>query len=194
MKLREKIFVAVVAFAFMGIAVFGYSQTQFNEMYDILFRPQNPQIRVSGTAEVRNIAGTASGKLSLSVPATVGTSATDTLTIADCGSIIVGNATSGTQVFTLPAATNTGCMITFMAGNAGGEILVNGATGDDDAIFTSFAAVGVDADTGIITDTSFTTGVKNTAATNAIGDTLALVSDGTRWLGVGITAGIWALQ
>jgi len=194
MKLREKILVGLVAIAFVGVAVFGYTQTQFNEMYDILFRPQNPQIRVSGTAEVRDIAGTASGKLSMSVPATVGTAATDTLTIADCGSIIIGNATSGTQVYTLPAVSNTGCAVTFLAGHAGGEILVNSATGDDDCIMTSFAAVGTDADTGIVTDTSCTTGLKNTAGTNAIGDTMTLVSDGSRWLGVGITAGIWTTQ
>jgi len=194
MKLRAKIFVGLIAIAFIGVAMFGYTQTQFNEMYDIMFRPANPQIRVVGTLEFRDAAGTAAGKVAMAVGATVGTAATDTLTIADCGTILVGNATSGTQVYTLPAVSNTGCVISFLAGHAGGEILVNSATGDDDAVLTSFAAVGTDADTGIITDTSFTTGVKNTAATNAIGDTLTLVSDGTRWLGVGITAGIWALQ
>lgn len=126
--------------------------------------------------------------------AVVHTTGNLTLTNAHCGRTIVNNATTGAQTFTLPAVADVpGCEITLLAGHADGEILVNMAASGT-CVITTFGAVGADADTAIVTDASCDTGLKNTAATNAIGDSLKLVSDGTRWLGVGITTGIWASQ
>ncbi len=193
MKIRKSILGLIVGVAVVLGTIVGYSQTQFVELYDILFRVSNPQIRASGTVSYRDLAGTASSQVASARAATVGTAATDTLDHVDCGSVIVGNATSATQVFTLPAIGNTGCMITFVAGNAGGEILINAAAVAT-CVVTVFTAVGATPTTAIVTDASCETGLKNTAATNAIGDSLTVVSDGVRWLGVGISTGIWATQ
>lgn len=128
------------------------------------------------------------------VTSSTSTGAQTALTSADCGSIQIGAATSSTQTYTLPSVTGlSGCEITFIAGHADTEILVNSAAAAT-CVVTSFAAVGADADTGIVTDASCNTGLKNTAATNAVGDTLTLVTDGTSWYGIGVTAGIWTTQ
>ena len=115
-----------------------------------------------------------------------------TLTGEDSGKIYIATKSSATQTYTLPAAATAGagCIYTFICGDAGGEI--NFVTvGTDDVIATHFAAVGADADTAIITTTD--KGLKNTGATNAIGDQCTIVSDGVgKWLGVGINCGIWA--
>lgn len=122
------------------------------------------------------------------------TGAQTALAATDCGSIQEGAATSSTQTYTLPAVSgNAGCTITFIAGHADTEILINSAASAT-CVITTFAAVGTDADTQIVTDTSCSTGLKNTAATNAIGDTITLVTNGTVWYGIGITSGIWAAQ
>lgn len=181
------------ALGILAVAAVVYAQTQFTEVNDLLFRSMSPQMRLAGTGSVRNLAGTGSGMLAHASPSIVTTASTRTLLVSECGAIVVGNATSGTQTFTLPGVANTGCTFTFVAGHASGEILVNAAAVAT-CVITSFAAVGADADTGIVTDTSCETGLKNTAATNAIGDSLTITADGTRWLGVGITSGIWAAQ
>lgn len=121
-----------------------------------------------------------------------GTTATYALTTALSGTVYVGTATSGTQTYTLPAVATAGVYFTFICGHASGEILVT-PQASEAIVMTSFAAVGVDADTGIVAPAAGT-GVKNTAATNAIGDSLTLVSDGVQWNSVGITSGIWASQ
>lgn len=120
------------------------------------------------------------------------TDTTHTLDKANSGAIFIATASSGTQTYTLPAVANDGAFFTFICGNAGGEILVTPQSGEAIKIVT-FAAVGVDADTAIVAPTAGT-GVKNTAATNAVTDNLTIVSDGTQWLGIGITGGIWASQ
>jgi hypothetical protein len=176
----------------LSLAVIGYSQNQLTEVYDLIFRVQNPQIRVVGTARVLDHLGTSTAALAMARPTIVTTAATRTLTVSECGAVIVGNATSSTQVFTLPAAAQSGCLFTFIAGHADTEIQFKSAAVAT-CVFTHFAAVGADADTAIVTDTSCEGGIKNTAATNAIGDSITIVSDGTRWLGVGIASGIWAV-
>ena len=120
-----------------------------------------------------------------------GTDATVAVTVAQSGTVFFATATSGTQTYTLPAVA-AGLTYTFIAAHAGGEILVDQAASEVITI-TTFAAVGADADTAIVAPAGGT-GVKNTAATNAVGDSLTLVSDGTGWYGVGITSGIWASQ
>jgi hypothetical protein len=113
------------------------------------------------------------------------------LLASECGAVIVSNATSGTQVFTLPAITNTGCMFTFVAGDAGTEIQFKSA-----AVATcnvSFLPAGATPVINNVNDTSCEGGIKNTGATNVIGDSATIISDGVRWLGVGLNNGIWAV-
>lgn len=117
--------------------------------------------------------------------------ATITLTAAMSGGVFLATKGSATQTYTLPAVA-AGLMFTFICGHASGEILVDQA-GSEVITITSFAAVGADADTGIIA-TAAGTGIKNTAGTNAIGDSITLVSDGVGWYSVGISSGIWASQ
>ena len=127
------------------------------------------------------------------VPRGFSTTSADTIAVgaADTGKVYLATKSSATQTFTLPAVA-AGLTYTFICGHASGEILIN-PTGSVVFTITSFAAVGADADTGIVT-TSAGTGIKNTAATNAIGDSITLVSDGVGWYGVGISSGIWATQ
>lgn len=117
--------------------------------------------------------------------------ATIAVTAAQTGTVFLATKGSATQTYTLPAVA-AGLTYTFICGHASGEILVT-PTGSVTTVFTTFAAVGADADTSIVTLTTGT-GLKNTAATNAIGDSITLVSDGVGWYGVGITSGIWASQ
>jgi hypothetical protein len=124
-------------------------------------------------------------------PTVVGTDATYALTAAMSGGTWFATKGSATQTYTLPAV-SAGLKYTFICGHASGEILVN-PTGSVVTTITTFGAVGSDADTAIIA-TAAGTGIKNTAATNAIGDSITLISDGTGWYSVGITSGIWASQ
>ena len=119
------------------------------------------------------------------------TAATITVTAAQSGGTFLATKSSSTQTYTLPA-TALGLKYTFICGHASGEILINQA-GSEVITITSFAAVGVDADTGIIAPAGGT-GIKNTAATNAIGDCITLIASATAWYGVGISSGIWASQ
>lgn len=125
-------------------------------------------------------------------PVTEGTAATYALTTADSGRVYVATKTSATQTYTLPAVATAGVYFTFICGHADGEILVTPAASEA-IVITTFAAVGADADTAIVAPAAGT-GIKNTAATNAIGDSITLVSSGTKWFSVGISSGIWASQ
>lgn len=122
---------------------------------------------------------------------TTTTASAITVTAAQSGEVFLATASSGTQTFTLPAPAE-GLIYTFIAGHADGEILID-PNGTESITATAFAAVGADADTAIVAVTSGT-GIKNTAASNAVGDSITLVSDGTSWYGVGIASGIWATQ
>lgn len=116
------------------------------------------------------------------------TAATATLTSEDSGKVVIATASSGTQVFTLPDAAIPGQRFTFVCGHASGEILVNPITGQNIVGKTHGAENG----TGIATAND--AGIKNTAATNVIGDHCTLVSDGvTSWFMTSV-AGVWAAQ
>ena len=116
------------------------------------------------------------------------------LTSAHSGSIYIGTKTTTGQKFTLPAASTgiAGVFYTIMCGHADGEILIDQA-GNEVIKITTFAAVGADADTAIVT-TAGGTGIKNSAGSNAIGDSVTLFCDGTGWYSLGITTGVWASQ
>lgn len=111
-----------------------------------------------------------------------------TVTTAMSGRRFVATAASGTQTFTLPlAATFAGAEYTFVCGHASGEVLVTPNAADQ------ISAKGlVDHSTSV--KPAAGTGIKNTAATNVLGDHITLVSDGVlTWHEVS-GAGIWASQ
>lgn len=146
---------------------------------------------VAATTFTGNLTGNVTGGIKL--PVTEGTTSTYALAATDSGRVYVATATSGTQTYTLPTVTNNaGVYYTFICGHAGGEILIT-PQASQAIVITSFAAVGADADTGIIAPAAGT-GIKNTAGSNAIGDSITLVCSGTKWFSVGITSGIWASQ
>lgn len=189
-------FLAVLLSAGLLIAQSSIFEIQATQ---VVYRATNPSVSLNGTLSYKDMAGTtigslaSTGQVSGSRKAYVTAATTQTLTQADCGSVIVANHTTATQVFTLPAiGVSTGCMFTFIAGDAGTELQFK-TPAVATCVFTHFAAVGTDADTAIVTDTSCEGGIKNTGATNAIGDSITIVSDGVRWLGVGIASGIWAV-
>lgn len=118
--------------------------------------------------------------------ATTATAAT--LTAADSGKVTIVTATSGTPTFTLPAAATAGLTFTFVNGHASNEVLINVVTGDNIVGKTH----GAENATGIATTAN--TGIKNTAATDVIGDFVTLVSGGgTTWYMTAV-AGVWATQ
>lgn len=126
------------------------------------------------------------------LPVVSDTDATHTLDKSQSGNVFIATKSSATQTYTLPAVVNDGARYTFVCGHADGEILVTPQSGEAIKIVT-FSGVGTDADTAIVAPAAGT-GVKNTAATNAVTDSLTVFSDGTQWLGLPITSGIWASQ
>lgn len=119
-------------------------------------------------------------------------SATIAVAVAQSNAVFIAKKGSATQTYTLPAATTSGLKYTFICGHASGEILINPQTGEKFA-FMTWAAIGADADTAQISQT--TTGIKNTAATNVLGDAITLISDGVdTWFAEGMPTGIWATQ
>lgn len=117
----------------------------------------------------------------------VAASANVSVTAAASGTVYIDTLGSGTSTFTLPAASTAGLTYSFVCGDAAGEIIVAVGTGDNIIGKTHGAENG----TGI--STTATTGVlKNTAASNVLGDFTTLVSDGTtHWYMVSV-AGVWA--
>jgi len=112
-----------------------------------------------------------------------------TLTAAMTGTTIIATKTSATQVFTLPAAATPGLNYRFVCGvgNSASEIQVAVGTGDN--ILGKIHA----SNDGTALASTVTTGVlKNTAATNVVGDFVKLVSDGiTTWY-MAEEAGVWS--
>lgn len=119
--------------------------------------------------------------------AALNASATQTLTAADSGSVIIASKTSATQTFTLPSAAVAGLNFTFVTVSAAGEVLINPITGQTIQLKATV-------DQGASVVTSAGAGCKNTAATNVVGDSIQLISDGvTGWVTIN-QSGIWATQ
>jgi len=121
-------------------------------------------------------------------PSAAFTTATLTLTAAMNGRTTVATLGSGTSTFTLPlAATYPGYRHTFICGDAAGEILITPNAADQ------ISAKGlVDHSTSVKPTAG--TGIKNTAATNVLGDHITLISDGVNTWHELSGAGIWASQ
>lgn len=110
-----------------------------------------------------------------------------TMTTAMANRVVIATE-AGVQTFTLPtAASLAGSAYTFVCGNAGGEILVTPNAADQ------ISSKGlVDHSTSVKPTAG--TGIKNTAATNVLGDHITLVSDGVLTWHEVAGAGIWASQ
>lgn len=111
-------------------------------------------------------------------PVIVTDAATLTLQAKQSGAVILATKTSDTQTFTLPAPTTPGLEFTFICCDKSGEINIDPGT---------YTITGVGIAVAAAKD------LKNTASSNAVGDSVTIVSaDGdTGWL---ITAiqGTWA--
>jgi len=113
--------------------------------------------------------------------------ATKSYSVAQNGKTVIATKASGTQTFTIPAASTAGLTYSFICGHASGEILINSANSSD--TFSIKASEG-----GASVVTAAGTGIKNTAATNVLGDHITLISNGaTGWYGVA-QSGTWASQ
>lgn len=120
-------------------------------------------------------------------PAAAQATATKAVAATESGTMFVDTQGTGTTTFTLPSAA-AGLTYTFVCGNANGEILVTPATGDAIVGKTHGAENG----TGIAPAAG--TGIKNTAATNVVGDFCTLTAlDSTTWY-MNAVAGVWASQ
>ena len=103
--------------------------------------------------------------------------ATVAITAAVNNKVFIATKASLTQTFTLPAASTAGLQYTFICGDAGGELKILGSAGDTIKLKTAAG--------GTLLSIAADTGIKNTAATNIVGDTITLVSDGvTFWYAV----------
>ena len=128
---------------------------------------------------------TVTGALTGSFPVEAVTDATRTVLAAESGTIFVQTRSSTTCIFTLPTPA-AGLTYTFVCGHASSEILFTPGTGK--AIITKIHS----AQDGTGLAPAAGTGIKNTAATNVIGDSITLVAlNTTTWYGTSII-GLWA--
>lgn len=158
---------------------------------NLIMRAFNPFIQYVGTFSLKNAAGTAifstsdSGIIYRATYSAVSTN-NNQLATTGSGTVYVATATSGEQNFSLPTAATAGLVYTFVAADAGGEIRVNPIAGQTISIKASEGGASVVTAAG--------TGIKNTAASNVVGDHLTLISDGgTNWWLIN-QSGTWASQ
>lgn len=164
------------------------------------FRSPSGDIQAVDTANTQTVAGaktftgatTFSGAINAKQSFGRVTAASETVLATDSPKVYVdAQAADAATTFTLPAASTAGLTYTFVAGNVTGSsntVLINVQTGDNVVGKTHGAENG----TGIATTAN--TGIKNTAATNVVGDFVTLVSDGvTTWYMTAV-AGVWASQ
>src|SRR5262245_22284663 len=109
-----------------------------------------------------------------------------TYTTQDSGTWTICTRTSTTQTFTLAVAA-VGLFFGFVTTSAASEVLVNPGN------LTDVFAIKATVDQGASVVTAAGTGIKNTAATNVVGDLIALIGATGKWIMVG-QSGIWASQ
>ena len=147
----------------------------------------NGTLGVSGTATFSGDTAFSGAMTGARLNALITTDATIDVTAAQSGRTFIASKTSATQTFDLPAATNAGAVYTFKCGHADGEILID-PDGTDDIQCKATNSAGANV---VNTDG---TGLKNTAASNLLGDYLTIVADGSgKWYTVA-QSGIWASQ
>lgn len=135
-----------------------------------------------------NVTGAISGSIAgVTLPTEAVTAETEAVQAAESGKVYVQTRASTTVTFTLPAAA-AGLTYTFVCGHADSEILITPQTGDAIVGKTHGAENG----TGLAPAAG--TGIKNTAATNVVGDHCVLTAlDATTWYMTSV-AGVWASQ
>lgn len=134
---------------------------------------------LSGATTISGAATFSAATVGLRTGIEVTDAATDSLTAAESGKVFICTATSGTQVFTLPA-TVAGVTYTFVAASADGEINVSPNASDKIQGKGITAADNKD--------------YINTAATNAVGDLITIVGDGTDGWWVLDERGTWGRE
>jgi len=143
----------------------------------------NAIFTVDGANRKLTLAAGAAMDLSASsfTPPAARTSTEDTyaLTAAMHGLTYIGTKGSATQVISLPAPTTAGLMFTFVCGDANGEINI-----DPGAATYKI--------TGKSITVAATKDLKNTAASNAVGDSVTVVSDGVDTWWIVAIQGTWA--
>jgi hypothetical protein len=142
----------------------------------------NEPSRATGTQVLALVNGSARTVLTEAV-----TADTEAVLAAESGKTYVQTRSSTTCTFNLPAAA-AGLTYSFVCGHADSEILITPATGDKIVGKTHGAENG----SGIAPAAG--TGIKNTAATNVVGDHCTLVAlDDVTWYMTSV-AGVWASQ
>jgi hypothetical protein len=143
----------------------------------------------TGTITASALAGQGTGvELGFLRSVTTASSGTTTIAASDSGMVYANTGTSGTTTFTLPAAAAGRHYCFIESGDAGGELLINVGVGDTITVKADPAT-----NSTAVTPAAGT-GVKNTAATNAVGDMVCLVAiDATAWRAYS-QLGIWASQ
>lgn len=132
--------------------------------------------------------GAAIRTIEASAAPSVTTAAAVTVAAADRGRMFIDTQGAATTTYTLPtAASMPGAEVTFICGSAAGEILVNPNAADQ----ISMKGL-IDNSTSV--KPAAGTGVKNTAATNVLGDYRTFRSDGVNTWHQVSGAGIWASQ
>lgn len=115
----------------------------------------------------------------LIIPSRLSAEDTFTLTAAMSGMVYIGSKGSATQIISLPVPTTAGLYFAFVCANAAGEINV-----DPGPATYKITAPGI--------TVAATKDLKNTAATNVLGDCVELVSDGVdTWWAISVS-GTWA--
>jgi hypothetical protein len=142
---------------------------------------------VTSTSVASSIVAAANKIAGVANFATISTNAaTETLTATDSGRWTVCTRTSTTQVFTLPVAA-AGLSYGFVTTSAASEVLLNPGNGTD--VFQIKATI--DAGASIVTAAGV--GIKNTAATNVVGDLIEIIGTTGVWIMIR-QSGIWASQ
>lgn len=107
---------------------------------------------------------------------------------ANNGAVFITNRTSTITTYVLPAAQVAGLNFRFVLGNVGTELLVNPAGTD------TISIKGANTATAANITTAAGAGIKNTAATHILGDTIELCSDGVSQWFMTNQSGTWAAQ
>ncbi len=139
-----------------------------------------PSLAASITAGALKVGG--SGNLITVVSSSAGPT---TYTTQDSGTLTICTRTSTTQTFVLPVAA-AGLVFQFVTTSAASEVLVNPGNASD--VFQIKAT-----NDGASVVTAAGVGIKNTAATNVVGDSIWLVGNTGGWISIG-QSGIWASQ
>lgn len=126
---RKSIGVSIIAALVLLVGAIGYSQTQFMELYDVIFRVQDPQVRYSGTLNFRTLGNV------------------DTVQIGSTGNLVFEGATADAFETTLSITDPTADRTVTIADATGTAMVALSATATID--FASTAATVCSAETAV---------------------------------------------